>query len=181
MLFRSDFGRTRVLVDVGGGFGHLAIALLQRYPAMRARVLDLPEVVAIAERHAAGEDPRILDRLSFVGGDMFAEVPAADTYVLKAIVHDWDDASCLRVLDNCRAQLSDGGRILCGDNVLPPMGDTGGSGTKLLDMLMMVSLPGKERTEAEWRALYDAAGLRVERIVPINPRSAESIIEGVPR
>jgi hypothetical protein len=60
------------------------------------------------------------------------------------------------------------------------MGDTGGAGTKLLDMLMMVSLPGKERTEAEWRALYEAAGLRLTSITLINPRSGESIIQGVP-
>ena len=73
-----------------------------------------------------------------------------------------------------------GGRILGVDNVLPPMGDTGASGTKLLDMLMMLSLPGKERTEAEWHALYAAAGLRVASITSIHPRSVESIIEGDP-
>ena len=61
------------------------------------------------------------------------------------------------------------------------MGDTGCSSTKLLDMLMMVSLPGKERTEAEWRALYDAAGLQIGRIISLNPRSGESIIDGVTR
>lgn len=65
------------------------------------------------------------------------------------------------------------------DNVLPPMGDTEASGTKLLDMLMMVSLPGKERTEAEWRALYAAAGLRLMAITLVNSRSGESIVEGV--
>jgi len=88
---------------------------------------------------------------------MFADVPPADTYVLKAIIHGWDDASAVRVLQNCRARLRQGGRVLCVDNVLPPLGDTTCSDTKLLDMLMMVSLPGKERTEAEWRALYAAA------------------------
>jgi len=119
-------------------------------------------------------------RLSFVAGDMFADVPAADTYVVKTVMHDWDDASCVRMLKNCRARLAEGGRILGVDNVLPPMGDTGASGTKLLDMLMMLSLPGKERTEAEWHALYAAAGLRVASITPIHPRSVESIIEGIP-
>ncbi|MGH7354780.1 MAG: methyltransferase family protein [Candidatus Rokuibacteriota bacterium] len=72
-----------------------------------------------------------------------------------------------------------GGRILCVDKVLPPMGDTSASSAKLLDMLMLVSLPGKERTEAEWRALYAEAGLRVASITRIEARSGESIVEGV--
>jgi hypothetical protein len=63
-------------------------------------------------------------------------------------IHDWDDASCVRLLDNCRARLPAHGRVVCIDKVLPPMGDTSASGAKLLDMLMLVSLPGKERTEA---------------------------------
>lgn len=85
------------------------------------------------------------------------------------------------MLQNCRAALPAGGRVVCVDNVLPPMGDTGCSSTKLLDMLMMVSLPGRERTAAEWRRLFDAAGLALASITPINPRSGESVIEGVAR
>lgn len=119
-------------------------------------------------------------RLSFVAGDMFADVPAADTYVVKTVMHDRDGASCVRMLKNCRARRAEGGRILGVDNVLPPMGDAGASGTKLLDMLMMLSLPGKERTEAEWHALYGAAGLRLVSITPIHPSSVESVIEGIP-
>jgi len=176
-----DFAGARALVDVGGGFGHLAMAILERYPDLRASVLDLPHVIKVAERHAASEAAGVRARLSFVGGDMFADVPPADTYVLKAIVHDWDDASAIRVLQNCRARLREGGRVLCVDNVLPPLGDTTCSGTKLLDMLMMVSLPGKERTETEWRALYAEAGLRIASLTCINPRSGESIVEGVAR
>jgi hypothetical protein len=99
---------------------------------------------------------------------------------VKTVMHDWDDASGVRMLKNCRARLAEGGRILGVDNVLPPMGDTGASGTKLLDMLMMLSLPGKERTEAEWHAFYAGAGLRVASVTPIHPRSVESIIEGIP-
>ncbi len=71
--------------------------------------------------------------------------------------------------------------MICIDNVLPPLGDTGAAGTKLLDMLMMVSQPGKERTEAEWRSLYEQAGLGVDSVTCFNPRSGESIIVGVSR
>jgi len=168
-----------MVVDVGGGFGHLALAILQRHPRVRATVLDLPDVIAVARRHAEHEDAGVLARLTFVGGDMFAEVPAGDVYVLKTVIHDWDDAHCVQVLQRCRARLPADGRIICADKVLPPMGDTGASGSKLLDMLMMVSLPGKERTEAEWRALYERAGLRVASITVVNPRSGESIVEGI--
>jgi len=181
VLASCDFARARTVVDVGGGLGHLAIEILKRYPDVRASVLDIPDLIPIAERHAASEDPAVRERLTFVGGDMFVEVPAGDTYLLKAIVHDWDDAHAVRVLANCRARLPAEGRVICADNVLPPMGDTGRSGTKLLDMLMMVSLPGKERTEAEWRALYEQAGLALTSIALVNPRSGESLIEGVGR
>jgi hypothetical protein len=178
-LQHGDFARARQVVDVGGGFGHLAIAILQSHPAAAATVLDLPDVVAIAERHAAAEDPNVRARLAFVGGDMFVDVPPGDTYVLKSIIHDWDDQRCIRVLKNCVAMMPAEGRVLCVDRVLPPLGDTTAAGAKLLDMLMMVSLPGHERTEAEWRSLYSQAGLRLAAITPINPRSAEALIEGV--
>jgi hypothetical protein len=176
----ADLARARLLVDVGGSIGHVSIALLQRHAHLRACVLDFPAVVAVGERLAASERERVRSRLSFVAGDMFVDVPPADTYLVKTIMHDWDDARCVRLLRNCRARLAEGGRILGVDNVLPPMGDTGASSTKLLDMLMMVLLPGKERTESEWRALYAGAGLRVTAITPINPRSVECLIEGVP-
>jgi hypothetical protein len=179
VLEHCDFSRACTLVDVGGGFGHLALAVLQRYPHVHATVLDLPDVIAIARRHAAREDAGVLARLTFVAGDMFAEVPPGDVYVLKTVIHDWDDDRCVQVLRNCRARLPADGRIVCVDKVLPPMGDSSATGAKLLDMLMLVSPPGKERTEAEWRALFERAGLRVASLTAINPRSADCVVEGV--
>jgi hypothetical protein len=176
----ADLAGVLTLVDVGGCLGHVAIALLRRHPHLRACVLDLPEVIAVAERRAAAEAAGVRDRLSYVAGDMLADVPAGDAYLVKTLMHDLDDDRCLRLLRNCRTRLAPGGRILGVDNVLPPMGDTGASGTKLLDLLMMLGPGGKERTEAEWRALYAAAGLRVTAIAPIHPRSVEHLIEGVP-
>jgi len=181
VIAHHDFASARRVVDVGGGFGHLAIALLERYPHLSATVLELPDVVAIAGRHVASEDPGVRARLSLVAGDMFVDVPPGDCYVLRRIVHDWDDERAIRVLANCAARLPADGRVLCMDNVIPPLGDTGCSGTKFLDMLMMVSLPGRERTEAEWRTLYERAGLSVTRIITVTPRSGESIVEGVRR
>jgi hypothetical protein len=176
-----DLSRSSLLVDVGGGFGHDAVALLRRFPKLSAVVLELPALVPIAERRAARLEPEVRSRLAFVAGDMFAEVPPGDTYLLKAIHHSWDDERCVRLFRNCLARMQGRGRVLSVGNVLPPFGDTRGSGTKLLDLLMMVTSSGRERTEAEWRALHAAAGLEVASIAPFNPATGESVIEGVPR
>ena len=118
----SDLSCARMVVDVGDGFGHLAIALLERYPHLRACVLDLPEVIEVAERHAAAVDERVRAHAVVRRG---RTTNAADTYVVKTVMHDWDDASCVRMLRNCRARLAEGGRILGVHNVLPPMGQHG--------------------------------------------------------
>src|SRR5262249_56394444 len=97
-------------------------------------------------------------RLSCVGGDMFDDVPAGDAYILKHIIHDWDDSRCIRLLKNCRDRMDGDGRIYCVDAVLPPPGDTSGAPAKFLDINIMLFIPGLERTEAEWRGLYDKAG-----------------------
>jgi hypothetical protein len=179
VLEHCDFSEVQTVIDVGGGFGHMAISLLRRYPHLRASVLDLPDLMPIAEKQAAGEDPDILARLSFVGRDMFADVPPGNAYILKHIIHDWDDASCIQVLKNCRARMQGNGRIYCVDAVLPPIGDTSGTAAKFLDIDMMVFVPGKERTEAEWRSLYEVAGLELIAITALNDNFGTSIVEGV--
>jgi hypothetical protein len=184
-LCRGAAGSVREFVELIGGqwwtlFGALPDALRTGHNQTKA-VLDLPDVIAIAERQVGDVMADVRRRLTLVAGDMFVDVPPGDLYVLRRIVHDWDDARAVRVLGNCRARLAPGGRVVCMDNVLPALGDTGCPGAKFLDMLMMVSLPGKERTELEWRTLYGAAGLSVTRITPVGPRSGASIVEGVPR
>jgi hypothetical protein len=154
--------------------------LLRTRPALRACVVDLPQVIAIAERRAASDCPaEIRERLSFVGGDMFEALPEGDAYLLSGILHDWDDASCSRILERCAARLPEGGRLVCLDCVLPPLGDVTGSALKLLDLQMMVGLPGKERTEPEWRVLCRSAGFEIERIVHPEPRNGPSLLEAV--
>ena len=166
LLSRCDLGAVRTLVDVGGGFGHIAVELLCQHPALHACVVDLPAVIALARPRAESTlPPEVRARASFVAGDMFEKLPAGDVYLLSGILHDWDDASCIRILERCAAGLTPGGRLLCIDAVLPPLGDRGATQAKLLDLHMMVSLPGKERTEAEWRALLRAAGFELAEIV----------------
>jgi len=176
-----DFSNARRIVDVGGGFGHLAIRLLQLYPNLNASVIDMPELIPIASKIAAAEEPAVVSRLSFVAGDMFEDVPAGDVYVLKHIIHDWDDARCVRLLKNCCARMDGDGRVFCVDAILPPMGDTSGTSAKFLDVNIMVFIPGKERTEAQWRSIYNDAGLEVVSLVPLNDNFGTSIVEGKKR
>lgn len=110
---------------------------------------------------------------------MFASVPSADVYILKHIIHDWEDEKCIRLLDNCRRGLRGNGRVICVDAVVPPMGNTTGTPAKLTDIVMMTFITGKERTEEQWASLYRAAGLEIHSITPIHDNLDTSIVEGV--
>lgn len=179
VLESCDFTDVKKVVDVGGGFGHLAVALLEKYPRLQAAVLDMPALVPIAKAKFPMNDPGIASRLEYVGGDMFESVPSADVYVVKHIIHDWDDERCIRLLKNCHQSMRGKGRVICVDAVLPPMGDISGAPAKILDLNMMVFIPGKERTRAQWEALYQAVGFRIRTIAPLDDNYGTSIIEGV--
>jgi ubiquinone/menaquinone biosynthesis C-methylase UbiE len=178
VLEKYDFTHVSKLVDVAGGFGHMAVALLEKYPRLRAAVLELPELIPIARKNFPVTKPETASRLEYIGGDMFESVPPADAYIMKHVIHDWDDERCTRLLRNCHRNMEGNGRLICVDVVLPPMGDTSGTAGKLLDVDMMVFIPGKERTKAQWEALYNAAGFRVTSIIPLQDNFGTSIVEG---
>lgn len=180
VLERYDFHGIRHLVDVGGGFGLLMIGVLERYPdIVRGTVFDRPETVAMAPKELPVQDANVAARLEYVGGNMFEDVPpAADAYVLKFVLHNWDDASCARVLKNVAARLDKGGRVICIDNVLPSLGDTSNVPAKLQDLNMMLLLPGRERTRADWEALYAEAGLAISALIPVPDTFGAFVIEG---
>lgn len=173
-----DFSPYSSVADVGGGFGHLALALLARYGSLRAVVMDLPELEKLVKKNLP-KDRSITDRFAFVGGDMFKAAPKAEVYILKHIIHDWDDNRCVRLLKNCAKRMQGNGRILCVDTVLPAAGDTSGAPAKFLDLHMLVSIPGKERTLAEWKDLYKQAGLKIGKIIPLHDNFGTSIVEGI--
>jgi len=178
VIERYDFAGVRTLVDVGAGYGPLAIAVLEKYPEVSGVVFDLPEVIEAAPTHLPVKNEAVARRLSYVAGDMFREVPPADAFVLKLILHDWDDAACAKILANVCARLEAGGRVVCIDNVMPPLGDVSDVPQKLLDVNMMLLLPGKERTRVEWEALYRGAGLAVTALIPIPDAFNMFVIEG---
>jgi len=153
-LAELDWRAGETVVDVGGGNGALLLDLLQRRPGLRGIVLDLPETDR--DESAFG------DGLEFVAGSFFESVPRGDTYVLSAILHDWDDARAATILRNVRDAARPEGRVLIAESVVPPGNDP--EGAKWLDLLMLVLAGGRERTESEWRSLLEGAGLHVERI-----------------
>ena len=178
VLERYDFAGIRTLVDVGAGYGPLTIAVLEKYPEVRGVVFDLPEVIDVAPANLPVSNDSVARRLRYEAGDMFKEVPAADAYVLKLILHDWDDAACATILRNVCSRLERGGRVVCIDNVMPPLGDVSDVPQKLLDVNMMLLLPGKERTRVEWEALYRGAGLVVTAMIPVPDAFNMFVIEG---
>ena len=178
VLEKCDFTSTRKVVDVGGGFGHLVVALLEKYPGLRGVLLDMPELIPVAQARFPVSDPRVASRLEYVGADMFELVPRADAYIIKHIIHDWDDEHCLRLLRNCHKSMEGGGRLVCVDAVLPPIGDTGATPAKLLDILMLLVIGGKERTRQQWEDLYRSSGFRITSITPLQDNFGTSIVEG---
>ncbi len=176
VLASYDFSGISTLVDVAGSHGSVLAAILQTYPQMRGILFDMPSLMPGAQKYLAEQG--VDGRNSFVGGDFFVSVPeGADAYLLKHILHDWDDPRCVTILKNCRRAMSPNGRVLAVDAVIEP-GNAPALG-KLLDMEMLVVTEGGfERTETQFRALFDAAGLRLARVVPTP--SPFSIIEGVP-
>jgi hypothetical protein len=172
-----DFSGIKKLVDIGGGQGILIAAILQANPTLHGVVFDLPHVISGAQPvlSAAG----VADRCELVTGDFFAELPEdlkSDGYILKSVIHDWDDADSLLILKNCRRAIQPQGKLLLVEHVIP-VGNTPHPG-KLSDINMLVVLGGKERTEAEYRILLADAGFRLTRIIPT--QRGRSIIEAVP-
>ena len=156
-------------VDVGGANGALMRLLQQANPALRGIVFDRPDVAAAAEADIVG------DRTEVVGGDFFEALPAADLYVLKFILHDWDDESCVKILSRCREAMIPGGRIAIIDFLIGDRDDPGVMA--LMDLNMLVVVTGKERTLEEFDALLAKAGLR--RTAVRTSDSPQKIIEAV--
>ena len=158
---QHDFSACHDVCDVGGGTGTLLAGILAAHPRLRGTLLDLPAVVAHADTTL--RDAGVADRVTVVGGDFFASVPTGcDRYLLQAVVHDWDDESCVRILSNVREALPPGGRALVLEQELPT--HDGWHLAKALDLEMLVDTgAGRERTRAEFDALFTRAGLRVTR------------------
>ena len=171
-----DFGRFSTIVDVGGGNGSLLAAILARYPAMCGVLFDQPHVVAGAGAVLARAG--VADRCDIVAGDFFREIPkCGDAWILKSIVHDWEDEESIAILGNCRKAIAVGKALLVVERVLGPPNEEPDS--KFSDLNMLLGPGGRERSNEEYARLFEATGF--EFVGVARGASGFGIFEGIAR
>ena len=169
-----DTGGIDRVVDVGGASGTLLVPFLEANPSLKGTLFDLPHVI---EGHAFSNIPdRLQSRIDKVSGDFFKSVPRADLYLLKWILHDWDDEQCVMILRSCRNSIAPSGRLAIIELVLGEIGETGLG--PFMDMNMLVMLPGRERTLAEYSDLLARAGFG--EVVLTRTKSPMAVITAAP-
>ena len=172
-LSEYDFAALQTVVDVGGAHGSLLSAVLHANSHLQGVLFDLPEVIKDAKNHI---DSKLAERWRLEAGDFLQAVPTgADAYLMRYILHDWDDESCIKILKNCRVA-SKNAKVLLVERVLQP--EYNSQLTLSLDLWMLMLFDNaKERTEEEYRGLLEAAGYKLNRVMPTE--SPFSIVEGV--
>jgi hypothetical protein len=169
-----DFAGIKKIMDVGGGHGALITSILEKNPGMTGILFDSPQVIEGAKGKIAGS--AIADRCEPIGGDFFQSVPTgAEAIILKWIIHDWNDEQSVAILKNCHRALPENGKLILVEAVVPNTSEPHFS--KFIDLNMLVMTGGRERTEAEFRKLYEDSGFKLTRVVPTE--SPFSVIEGV--
>jgi len=171
-----DFAGIRKLADIGGGQGLLLRTILRSHPKTTGVLFDRPDVVEGMRVQLAEEG--LANRCEVVPGDFFQAVPAgADAYLLKYVIHDWDDTRSLAILRNCRRAMTNNARLLLVETVVPGPGEP--HFAKLQDLEMMVIVGAQERTVEEYGQLLERAGFRLVRVVPTTEPA--SILEAAPQ
>jgi O-methyltransferase domain/Dimerisation domain len=162
LLNSYDFAGAGRILDVGGGRGTVVRALLARFFGLKCGLFDLPAVVDRARASFVAD--ALIDRCAIEAGSFFETIPSGyDTYLLKHVLHDWDDARCVSILTNLRRAIGNDGRLLVLEHVVPPTNEP--SVVKESDVLMLALLAGKERTEAEFQSLLAKTGFELVRVV----------------
>ena len=162
-----DFSAFKTIGDIGGGFGHLLYAVLEKAPQARGVLFDLPETIARARESG-------MPRVTYVGGDFFKDpVPPCDAYMMMTVLHDWSDAESISILKNLQASAPRGAKLLLIEGVVEPTARN--SFILDLDIEMLALTTGRERTRTEWDTLLSRAGFRLTRI--ISTSASPSIIE----
>ncbi len=173
VLSSYDFSSISKIVDVGGGHGSLIASILEANPQMRGVLFDASPGIEGASHRI--EDEGIAERCEAIAGDFFESVPSGgDAYILKWIIHDWDDERSVTILKNCHQAMAENGRLLLVEAVVPHGSEPHFS--KFIDLNMLVMTGGRERTGDEYRTLLEASGFKLTRIIPTD--SPMSVIEG---
>ena len=174
MIDAYDFSQFQSIVDIGGASGAVLLEVLRASPKSRGIAFDLPHIAEQGKARIAASD--CAARCTAEGGDFFEAVPTgADCYMMRHIIHDWDDEKSAIILRRCREAMKPGGKVLVVEMVLPE-GNEPHMG-KMLDLVMLTCPGGRERTASEYDALFKRAGLKLTRIVPT--ASAVSVVEGM--
>jgi hypothetical protein len=162
-----DFSEFETIVDVGGAQGNLISAIVRSHPHLKGILFDLPEIMATVNADA---------NIQPIAGNFFESVPSGgDAYLLRWIIHDWDDEKSLMILKNCHQAMPDRGKLLLVESIIPPGNDF--SPAKFIDLIMLLMAGGRERTEQEYRLLLRSSGFELTRVIPTP--SMLSIIEAV--
>jgi hypothetical protein len=178
VLAAVDLSQRRRIVDIGGSEGAFLATLLQTQPAASGVLFDLPEVVAAVPSDLGEES--IAGRVELVGGDFFAGVPdGGDLYLLKNILHDWPDADAQRILESVRRAMAGDGDLLVIELVLPP--DGARTVAHFVDLSMMVTFGGRERTLPEFESLFEASGFALADARPLPGQADRFVLTGRPR
>ena len=174
ILDAYDFSGVGVLADIGGGNGSQITRILEKHTGMKGILFDLPHVIERAKNQI--ESAGLSDRCELVAGNFFDSVPeGADAYMMRHIIHDWDDEKSLTILRNCYQAMSSNSKLLVVESVIPPGNEPFGG--KFLDLVMLLISGGKERTEDEYWTLLGKADFELTRVVPTD--TEVSIVEGM--
>lgn len=181
LIAAYDFSRFPTIVDVGGGSGALIAAILEAAPGSRGVLFDTP--AGLESARGLLDDAGLADRCDVVEGDFFQFVPeGGDAYLVKSIIHDWDDERSLTILENCRVAMSKRARLLVIEPLLPERADSSEPARTIVmsDLNMLVNTGGRERTREEFEALFADAGLRLSAAIATDAPFGFSVIEGQP-
>jgi hypothetical protein len=175
LLDSFDFSPFGHIVDVGGGEGQTIAGILRANPPLRGTLFDQPHLVARAQAFLSGQG--LAGRCTVIGGSFFENVPGGgDTYMLRMVIHDWEDEQAIAILKRCRAAMPAHGRLLLIEQIVPPPNE--GPVMKFSDLNMLVSPGGRERTREEFEQLFALSGFTLTRAIKAGPRM--SVIEGKP-
>lgn len=175
-----DFTGMRLVVDVGGGYGELIASILSAHPSMRGILFDLAHATAAASSRLAAAG--VEDRCTLVTGSFFDAVPdQADAYLLKSVLHDWDDDQAVRILRNCRHVMKPNAKLLVIERIAPQHFHDSPQDQSIArsDLNMLVGTGGRERTETQYRELHDAAKLRMTQLLALG--GSYCVIESAPK
>ena len=173
VLEAYDFSEFKTLADIAGGHGYLLSQILKATPGLAGILFDVGSVIAGADQLL--QEQGVAERVQKVSGDFFKEVPASDGYIMRHIIHDWDDDRSIAILGCISSAMLPEGKVLIVETIVPE--GNAPHFSKLLDLEMLTLPGGKERTEQEYKTLLEQAGFRLNRIIPTN--SPFSIVEAV--